>query len=478
MERTLAYNALQESNYPKGKRVMNMTKTTIFAGSLMMCASALATATYTYENDDKTYVATVTDADTAISQAAIGVLNSNAVTNFIKRGTKTLKVYSNGANAFTGDVVLETGAIQVGGQNPLGPSGKIMVNNQRALVFDNATVAKDVLLLGATDNENTKISVWAGTSRLNGKLLLGGTSKVVGIAYAACRMTLAGGVEIAPGSVPVPYFLPTKGSTFVFENKPINIATNLFITPKVNNDYPLASDGFGGRFVFAVADNNMKTIGASSTRIDYADVKTTVDWAFNKGMTVYFGHDTVWDLCGTSQRIGQVSVPTISSGNKPTVITNSFPEPATLYMGMPFGPNSSAPNIRIGGNLSVVFEKNIWETKINYPMTAAGDLIIKGNGTGGANSAILNFLSNGSWANATNVVVEGVGKIKIANPNALGRKANVNLKANSSLEISSGVTVTVRTLTVNGEQKKPGDYTFGSGTLHVTGLPGFILVFK
>ena len=36
-----------------------------------------------------------------------------------------------------------------------------------------------------------------------------------------------------------------------------------------------------------------------------------------------------------------------------------------------------------------------------------------------------------------------IGKMKIANPNALGRRANVNLASNSSLEISSGVTVTV-----------------------------------
>lgn len=74
--------------------------------------------------------------------------------------------------------------------------------------------------------------------------------------------------------------------------------------------------------------------------------------------------------------------------------------------------------------------------------------------------------------------MEGVGKIKIANPSALGRKANVYLKSNSSLSISSGVTVNVRTLTINGIQQPRGDYTFGSGTLHVTGLPGFVISFQ
>ena len=71
----------------------------------------------------------------------------------------------------------------------------------------------------------------------------------------------------------------------------------------------------------------------------------------------------------------------------------------------------------------------------------------------------------------------GPGKITIANPNALGKKTNLSLASNSSLEIASGVTVTVRTLTVGGAQKPNGDYTFGSGTLRVF-KPGVVLYFR
>jgi hypothetical protein len=53
----------------------------------------------------------------------------------------------------------------------------------------------------------------------------------------------------------------------------------------------------------------------------------------------------------------------------------------------------------------------------------------------------------------------------------------VNLAANSSLEIASGVTVQVRTLTVGGVQKPNGDYTFGSGTLRVF-KPGTRLIIR
>ena len=47
-----------------------------------------------------------------------------------------------------------------------------------------------------------------------------------------------------------------------------------------------------------------------------------------------------------------------------------------------------------------------------------------------------------------------------------------------SLEIASGVTVQVRTLTVGGVQKPHGDYTFGSGTLRVSHPCGFVLCVK
>ena len=105
-------------------------------------------------------------------------------------------------------------------------------------------------------------------------------------------------------------------------------------------------------------------------------------------------------------------------------------------------------------------------------MTAKGNLTVRGG------TSTLHFLENGSWANATNVTVTGSGKITIANANALGKRANVNLAANSSLEIASGVTNTVRTLTVGGVSQPYGYYTFGSGTLHVSQPIGTQISFR
>ena len=454
----------------------------VLAGGVAASPSLLAESIYTYENDNKTLVATVTSAGETISQAAINVLDSNTVTNFVKRGDKSLTVNSGGGSAFTGDVRIEDGSIVAGGLNPLGTSGTITVCSAKTLTLSGATIAKDVVLPSASRDRNTTITVWAGNSQLNGKLLVEKTSDgrnycVDFVAYANARMAFAGGLEDEDTSFSGGYifFTPVQGGTFVFQNRPVNILRAFYIKPNTTN-YSVPSDGIAGRFVFDVSGNRMAGFGGDGTTegygLNWCELKTTADWAFDSTMKVYMGHDSVWDLCGTSQRIGQLDVKR-STGNI-SVITNSLATPATLHMRMMYNSTngSNPPDIRFGGDLSVVFEGNIWDTMVGQAMTATGDLIVEGNGGSTAN---LHFKENGSWANATNIMVKGNGKITIANPDAFGKQANVDLASNSSLEIASGVKVCVRTLTVGGMQKPGGDYRFGDGILSVTSPSGFVL---
>ena len=472
---------------------MNMMRMSSFVGGLMMCASAMATLSYTYENDNKTLVATVdTGTNWLQDDQYQAAMNNNTVTNLVKRGDGAFG-FNGTARQFTGDARIEAGRIQLQSTNPLGTGGSVYIAAAKSLVVgsgnqnEKCVIGKSIVTESAPNNDTwggaRQILVWASDITLNGKLFYGWCDTKIR-AYQGAKLTFAGGVgDFDAGAGGYPYFQPSGGATFVFAGTPYRAAKQFSIQPQITTSWPVDSQGFAGHFVFAVAGNEMNSLGYSNTNtlICCVEVKTTVDWAFNKSnMTMHFGQDAVWDLCGTEQRVGQFNV-NGSPGNlkvagNPSVVTNSSATPATLHMGMIYASGGdSFPNIRFGGNLSVVFDNNIYDTKIGYPMTATGDLIIKGNGTGDAN---LNFLSNGSWVNATNVVVEGRGKIKIANPNALGKKTHLSLKSNSSLEISSGVMVTVRTLTVNGEQKTPGDYTFGSGTLRVTGLPGLSLSIK
>ena len=100
-------------------------------------------------------------------------------------------------------------------------------------------------------------------------------------------------------------------------------------------------------------------------------------------------------------------------------------------------------------------------------MTASGDLIVNG-GT-------LAFTENGSWRNASSIVVNGDAKITVCAPQNFGRKSNLVLADENSLEVAEGVTVRVSSLTVGGAALRPGRYVFGAGTVAV-GPFGFGIV--
>ena len=322
--------------------------------------------------------------------------------------------------------------------------------------------------------------MWSGhTATISGKVYIGDRNAYVYV-YEGGTLDFTGGIEDTPGYDPGYFYIGAySGSTVTFAEKPVKLARMFYFnTPGyVANDPNKYRDatGYIGHYIFSTPSNTMSALGyandSTNARLRFYDVKPTVDWAFDKtNMTVYWGNDARLDLCGTEQRVGQFNVKVDTTGNA-SVVTNTSATPATLHMGMIYtsGDGTIPPNIRFGGNLSVDFEGNIYDTYINYEMTAKGSLTVQGG------TSTLHFLENGSWANATNVTVKGTGKITIANPNALGRKANVNLALNSSLEISSGVTVNVKTLTVGGVLQPRGDYTFGSGTLHVSHPCGFEL---
>lgn len=443
------------------------------SAACFMAGSAMATVSYTYENDDKTLVATVTDADAELTNYDEDQARFTAgLTNFVKRGAKSLKVWENVANSFTGDIRIEENYLSFYA-NALGinrAQGKIQIHNGALVHIGNKhlTIARDIEYGYGGDWGGRSIQVWDGkTATITGKVTTGNRNAYVYV-YKGGTLDFTGGIE-DPASGGAGYFCvgAYNGSSLTFTAKPVVMSHPIYFPFEnyhINNsDTYRDESGYFSHITFAVPSNNMMSVGydngSSNSRLRYHDLRTTVDWAFDKSdMKVYFGNDARWDLCGTEQRVGQFDVK-VTSGNA-SIVTNSFDAPATLHMGMIYATGSSEPDIRFGGNLLVVFEGDIGNTKINHEMTAKGCLTVNQAGT-------LNFLENGSWANATNVTVNGTGKIAIANANALGKRANVNLAANSSLEIASGVTVTVRTLTIGGAEQPNGNYTFGSGTLRV-----------
>jgi len=461
------------------------------SAACFMAGSAMATVSYTYENDDKTLVATVTDADTALTTSAEDQAWFTAgLTNFVKRGDKALKVWENVANSFTGDIRIERNYLSFYA-NALGinrAQGKVQIHNGSLVHIGNKhlTVARDIEFCLGVSNDDWKgrqLEVWEGkNATVSGKVTIGNRNAYV-LVYKGGTLDFTGGIEDTPGTAAGYLYVGAYGGSIItFAEKPVKLANMFYFeTPSYVYNAPDSyrdASGYVGHYIFSAPSNTVGSLGfannSNNSRLRFYDVKTTVDWAFDKSnMTVWWGNDARLDLYGTKQRVGQFDVK-VDTGNA-SVVTNTSATPATLYMGMIFthGDDTIPPNIRFGGNLSVVFDNDIYKTIIDYPMTACGNLTVAGNGR--YQKSTLAFYENGSWANATNVTVKGCGKITIANPNALGRRANVNLASNSSLEIASGVTVNVRTLTVGGVLQKRGDYSFGSGTLRVSHPRGFQL---
>ena len=437
----------------------------ILTGSLFCLATgvAMAAVEYTYENDGKTYVANVTSAETAISDEAIAVLDANEITNFAVRGSARLLV--NKGSVFTGDVYVATG-IRFSAVNALGSGpGRIYITKSKLATGQGgasasklvSTIEKEVVFdCGTAWDQSTGIAGWSGTSVFKEKVTF--TDRNLNLyPYLDSRIVFEGGLE-GSGGIPV---REASGGTVVFTNKPARLSSGYPIS--IQSVTGVDPSGFSQHFVFAVAGNELKRFfhPTEANRFVTGELKTTVDWAFDDStMPVHFAHDSRWDLCGTSQRIGYLDF-TCTSGS-PSVVTNSLVAPATLYVTQTA---NATPAVVFGGNLSVDFSGNKITT-IDHAMTAKGAVTV--------NAGTLAFTENGSWANATNVTVKGAAKITVANPLAFGRNANVNLAANSSLEIASGVRVSVKTLTIGGMRQRAGEYAFGSGTLS-TGPRGCII---
>ena len=409
--------------------------------------------------------------------AVSGGITADALSRYkiTKTGSGQLRV--SGGGDFAGDVEIADGSIVISGENALGGEGTITVGNGKTLVFSAATAAKDVVLKCGS---NTKLSVWRGDSELSGKVVMEPAdpsqaySNVTFVAYDTGKLTFRGGLEDVDSSHGgQPYFVPNGGSTFEFADRPVKMAKPFLTNPDTAH-YPVPATGYAGYFVFSAPSNTMSTFGSSSYRFNYCSLKTTVDWAFDKyNLTMHIGHDSMWDLCGTSQRVGQLAVN--RSTGAATVITNSLETPATLNLGMVYAsPSGTPPDIRFGGKLSVAFS-NLYGTQINHPMTAEGSVSVDSGSSGGSHS--LAFTANGSWRNATDVIVKNAAKVTVANPHAFGRDTNIILASASSLEIASGVTVRVSSLTIGGVEQPTGAYQFGEGWLHVGGR-GLQIIFR
>ena len=183
-----------------------------------ICAAAFAIAAfgeYSYENDGKTYVATVAAGAVetlASDDAAATVLNGNGVTNFVKRGGGTLKV-SAVLSSFTGDLYVEDGVyasspVSGSANTTAGATGteyKIFVRDGATFDFDTAatghSLSREWHLSGHGYNDPVKGKLGALHSTASGTAI----SAVAGtvILEGETMMRFSGGGNVGFGDCPI-----------------------------------------------------------------------------------------------------------------------------------------------------------------------------------------------------------------------------------------------------------------------------------
>ncbi len=398
------------------------------------------------------------DADLMVSSP----VDSDSLARYSIRKTGDGKLSLWGGGSFAGDIHYDGGNLEFGGDTVFGDSkagGTVYVSPLKDLVLNGCVLNKSVMfnIDNHTQWAGHSLSFGKGGNTVSGKVSFGNRNLWINL-KSGSDSVLSGGLEDKnPSDVGYVYIFAYSGGRLTIADKPVRTVNMRY---KVDLNKPdLDKDGYSGYLTFAVAGNRISQLGRrdGGETLNYCFLSTTVDWAFdNPGMKMVFGRNSVWDMCGTSQRVGHLdTVQPSYNWEKLTVITNSAETAATLYS----TPSAdSTLFVRMGGKLSVAFSGDK-KTVVAHAMEAQGALCVDGGN--------LEFASGGSWRQATDVAVRGSGKITLATSRVFDKKVRMELDSMDSLDIASGIGVRVASLVVGGVEMPSGDYPAGSGTLSV-----------
>ena len=398
------------------------------------------------------------DADLTVSSP----VDSDSLARYSISKTGNGKLSIVGGGSFAGDIFYNGGSLEFGGNKVFGDSkaeGTVYVSPKKELALNGCVLNKSVVFnIDNSDWTEHTLSFTGGMNTVSGKVSFGNRNLWIKL-KGGSDSVLSGGLEDKnPSNVGYVYIFAYSGGRLTIADKPVRTVNNVRYKVDLNNP-KLDKHGYSGYLTFAVAGNRMPQLGNKSDNqeLNYCFLNTTVDYAFdNSGMKMVFGRNSVWDMCGTSQRVGHLDTMQPSyQWEKMTVVTNSSETAATLYL----TPSAdSTLFVRLGGKLSVAFSGEK-KTVIAHAMEAQGALSVDGGE--------LEFVSGSSWRNATDIAVRESGKITVAASRVFDKKVRMELESMDSLNIASGIGVRVASLVVGGVEMPSGDYSAGKGTLSV-----------
>lgn len=377
---------------------------------------------------------------------------------------------------------------------PFGAEGKGLVN-----VFYYVNETDRVVYEARLNLYGTTIPNKIKTNFINGSFSGTSVQKERSLVYSCTGTNVISGQVQHNGS-----FAPAalKGSTLVFRGGWSGDSSNLLFRPKdgsrgdiVFDTIPWRTGGFGydgnyeNNYIFSVASNR---VTGNNDNDAYLSLQchsacrfvTTVDWAFDGDeKTEIHRFWGTFDMQGHPSRVG-------GFGNTSASTTITSPTPAVLYMKQ--GCFSKHKYIPFSG--SITGGAGISKSGL-YDMVIASDASkLTTTGLLEVTEGTLCLTNTARWANGTDIRVIGTntaanasqGNLKLCARENLNRKAVLTVVGTGTVEIPSGVTVSVFRLLKGDDaaslvEMEPGDYSSGfvtgGGTLHVRG-EGLMVIVK
>ena len=122
----------------------------------------------------------------------------------------------------------------------------------------------------------------------------------------------------------------------------------------------------------------------------------------------------------------------------------------------------------------------------SVPTNSMDGTITHSGERGGSGSIVM----GGAWPNLKKIESVNGGLVDIRNSVTINPKATIDIDGSSQIKVADGLTLTVRTLRINGVELPVGTYnqfsldvgryfnSFGTGSIQVTGVPGFKVLIK
>jgi len=319
--------------------------------------------------------------------------------------------------------------------NGFGSEFVLYGNDSAMLSMSNAVVRKPFVLVGADAAYRLILTYGSTTNVLSGPMTAQSTSRF----YLNDRSVLIneGGVKVTTGDWLVPQG-SSKSCVWCIRKNPIvsngyiEMSTVKMLVEAPQNVWKRANIG----------DNACMAFGC-----DYAVSNGTVNVLFSSATAEI-------DLCGHDVLTGEIA---LSTGINGATITSAKPG---IY-GFTQNSDLTLSGLQVSGAASLA-KYGSGAVTFDREIASTGGLTV-GEGT-------FTFGSNGKWANSSNIVVKGTGKLVIPASRLFNRKtvASVETADGACIELANGVNQRLASLTVNGVSLPAGTYGGASAPEGVT----------